>query len=507
MQNKRGKPMPRKKQETYEIFRRTLPNGNESKQFYARIQDENGKRRYVALGENKKLAKTKLSEVLIEVQKKKDALSTAKEETQTRTTFLEYVENSHFLGNKERGKRLEEKPDYLLNPLFLRAKNSSRERYGITRARCVNNLLRRLLIECNDELGSLQYNKITKKDVIALYFRLETGSLSDNFKTPSIKNALLDCLSSIYGYLMETEPEVEYNPFRTIKRFSENEKIREPLNRSQIQFLFASEQEINYKYRNQKITEEKETRQKAIEKIQVKDISENEKKSFITMIEKQSDSRIEKIKREPNFTDTPFYLFFLFCLATGCRKGEARALKYSSFKDFPWLRIERSFNTERNNIEDIGLPKMKKQRIIYLCETLQRKLSFCKPVLTSIQNNTLVYTKPENAFVFSEDKEGRFPLGITQLWNHWNTFSEAMGFTDNRITFHTLRHSFEATLDSEPNIKEAWIAKYCGWDNPNESPVQRNYRRTKNIFEKDANLILVADAVERIYFQSRVSDF
>lgn len=496
--------MPRKKEQTYELKQRKLPNGNLSTNYYARIPDENGKRQYVSFGPNIKNARVLLKQKLAEIEKEKTAASLKQPEEAKVQTFLEYVREKHFLGADKKGTRLDDNPEYLQNPLYLQAINNNRKRYGKRYARKVSGFLRRLLVDCNDEIGLCPYNKITKAQVVALKNRLETGTLSSNFKTAAVKNTVLDILSSIYGYIMDLDPSVEYNPFQMVKRFDEEDKIREPLNLAQIQMLFPTEDEINYKFKRLRIEEEKQSRAIAIKKIQDKSISESAKESFITMIMKESDQRIEKIEKEKAFTSTPYYLFFLFCLATGCRKGEIRALQYSSFCDFPWVRIERAFNTERNSREDIGLPKMKKKRIIYLCPTLQKKLSYCKPVLTSIQNNTLLYQKAPDSFVFSEDPEGKTPLGITQLWNHWNTFIKAMGYTTNRITFHYLRHTFEFLLDKEPGIKEAWIAKYCGWENPNESKVQRNYKRTKNPFEQDNNLRTLAEAVERIYFKSRI---
>lgn len=497
--------MPRKKIQTYELKRRKLPNGNLSENYYARLPEENGKKRkYVPFGSDYKTAQKKLKDELAKRARQKALTEETKPTKEHVPSFLEYVREKHFLGDDKKGTRLDDNPEYLQNPLYLQAKNNNRKRYGKRYARKVNGFLRRLLIDCNDEIGACPFNKITKPQVVALKNRLETGPLSSNFKSAAVRNTVLDILSSIYSYIMENDPLVEYNPFQMVKRFDEEDKIREPLNLAQIQMLFPTEEEINYKFKSLRIEEENQTRAIAIKKIQDKSILESAKEGFITMIMKESDQRIEKIRNEKAFTSTPYYLFFLFCLATGCRKGEVRALQYSSFCDFPWVRIERAFNTERNSREDIGLPKMKKQRIIYLCPTLQEKLSYCKPVLTSIQNNTRLYQKAPDSFVFSEDPEGKTPLGITQLWNHWNTFIKAMGYTTNRITFHYLRHTFEFLLDKEPGIKEAWIAKYCGWENPNESKVQRNYKRTKNPFEQDDNLRTLADAVERIYFKSRV---
>ena len=496
--------MPRKKTPTYELKRRKLPNGNLSENFYARLPDESGKRQYVSFGSDYKIAQKKLKDELAKRAKQKALAEETKPSKEEVQSFLKYVREKHFLGCEEKGAKLSDNPKYLLNPLFLRAKNSTKVRYGITRARSVNNILRRLLIDCNDEIGLCQFNKIKKPDVVNLKNRLESGKLADNFKTVPMKNSVLECLSSIYSYIKEHDPSVEYNPFRDKElRFEEDEEIREPLNRLQVQALFPSEQEINAKYRKQRMEDERLTRETAIQKIKKKNISDKAKESFITMIKKQSDGRLKKIEEEPDFTTTTFYFFFLFCLATGCRKGEARALQYSSFRDFPYVRIERSFNTERNSRNDIGLPKMKIQRVIFLCDTLKEKLSYCKPVLTSIQNNTREYSKAAEAFVFSEDEDGMKPLGITQLWNHWNTFIRAMGFTTNRITFHFLRHTFESMLDSEPDVKEAWIAKYCGWENPNESRTQRKYRQKKNPFEPDKNLEKLAEVIERVYFKSR----
>ena len=476
--------MPRKKEQSYKLSPRKLPNGNYTDNYYARIPDETGKKRkYVDCGPNLKLAKGVLKDKLAEIEKKRAAISSEQKTENKVQSFLEYVKEKHFLGCEKKGTRLSDNPEYLRNPLLIRAKNSTKIRYGITRARDVNNLLRRLLIDCNDEIGRCPYNHITKLQVVNLKNRLDSGELSDAFKSASMKNAVLECLSSIYSYIKEHDPSIEYNPFRDKElRFEEDEAIREPLNKLQIQTLFPSEEEINIKFRKQRIEDEKLTRKLAIQKIQKKSISDKEKESFITMIEKQSDGRLRKIEEEKAFTTTPFYLFFLFCLATGCRKGEARALQYSSFCEYPYVRIERSFNTERNSRDDIGLPKMKKQRLIYLCDTLKKKFEYCKPVLTSIQNDTREYCKAANAFVFSEDEDGMNPLGITQLWNHWNTFIRAMGFTTKRITFHYLRHTFETVLDAEPDVKEAWIAKYCGWENPNETRVQRRYRQKKRFF-------------------------
>ena len=118
--------------------------------------------------------------------------------------------------------------------------------------------------------------------------------------------------------------------------------------------------------------------------------------------------------------------------------------------------------------------------------------------------NYYEYIKAADAFVFSEDKDGMTPLGITQLSNHWDTFIKAMGFTTNRITLHYLRHTFESELDKEPDVKEAWIAKYCGWENPNETRVQRRYRQKKNPCERDPNLEKLSEVIERVYFQSKI---
>ena len=216
----------------YKVKKRVLPNGNLSKEYYAQILNEKGKKVWLKLGPNYKEAEKRLKAELEVISAKKRS---SKNVQNGKQTLLEYLVENHYF-----------EPE--LNVQYIFFKRTGRESYGLNHSKQVASYFHRLFDEdkANDEIGRIPYREISHKDALGLWQRLE---VSEIFKTNGVRNRLLDMLSSTYRFIQKDDRDLEENPFRTISPFDDRkeQKEREGMTIDQIRLLFADEDTINTK--------------------------------------------------------------------------------------------------------------------------------------------------------------------------------------------------------------------------------------------------------------------
>ena len=346
--------MPTKRKNLpYKIKRRVFSNGTESKDYYAQVRDEYGKKKWLKLGTNYKQAEHELLSYVETISQLRKGIAYEKSLPNYGETFLEYIDRQHYFEPEQ-------------NAQYVFYKKTGQESYGLHHSKQVANYFHRLFDEdkANDEIGKIPYREITHDDVLRLWQRLENSTI---FKTNSVRNRLLDMLSSTYRFIMKDDRDIAENPFRTVSPFDEkNEtKQREGMTVEQIKLLFTDEDTINSKITDYLIKQNENEAQRKAEQIQSSDKSDIEKKRLLSNLNTWKRKKNASYK-EYRFTDTQYYRYFLFMLGTGIRGAECRALQYSAFSQFPYVRIEKGFKEQNSERTSIAEPKWGKKRIIYL---------------------------------------------------------------------------------------------------------------------------------------------
>lgn len=441
----RGKtPLPHK---------RVFSNGKTSDDYYGHIRNEYGQKVWLNLGKNRKKAEADLKKEVARIERLKVELSSKEQTRKSNQTFLEYINAKHYF-----------EPERNVQYVFF--KRTGQESYGLYHSKQVANYYHRLFDEdkANDEIGKIPYRKITHEDALAFWKRLEK---STTFKTNIVRNRLLSILASTYTFIMKDDRSIPENPFKGIGSFNEDDEKKERVGMStdQIQHLFADETTINNKVIDYLIKQNEEEATEKAEQIKASDKSESQKKRLLSNLKTWKEKKNASYK-EYRFTDTQYYRFFLCMLGTGARGGELRALQYSAFTQFPYLRIEKAFKEQNSKRASIGAPKWGRKRVIYLSDTLQKMLDYAKPLSFDLYKNKHIFSHPADHFVFSQDG-GKTPLCANELRRKWTMFVCAMGFEEHLFTPHSLRHSITA-LFMENGIPEWLVIKWFGWSANNE---------------------------------------
>lgn len=147
-------------------------------------------------------------------------------------------------------------------------------------------------------------------------------------------------------------------------------------------------------------------------------------------------NEIEIIK---NNIDKPFGVFAFFLLYTGCRRGEALALRWKdiNFKD-KTITVSKSVYHVGNSPNIKKTKTKKSEREIPLLDILEKELKKIKG--------------KKSHYVFGEKDK---PLTNKRVYNAWKKYRETVGL-DEEVTPHVARHGF-ATICHEAgiNIKDA----------------------------------------------------
>lgn len=481
--------MPTKRKNLpYKIKHRILPNGNESKEYYAQVRNEYGKKIWLKLGTNYKQAEHDLLYIVETISHLRKGISYEQSLPNYNETFLEYLIRQHYFDPEQ-------------NVQYVFYKKTGQESYGLYHSKQVANYFHRLFDEdkANDEIGKIPYREISHDDVLQLWQRLENSTI---FKTNMVRNRLLDMLSSTYRFIMKDDRDIAENPFRTVSPFDEKKetKQREGMTVKQIKLLFADEDTINSKITEYLIKQNDEEAQQKAERIKSSNKSEIEKKRLLSNLNTWREKKNTSYK-EYRFTDTQYYRYFLFMMGTGIRGAECRALQYSAFSQFPYVRIEKGFKEQNSKITSIDDPKWGKKRIVYLCDSLQKMMEYAKPQGFDLYKNKTIYSQPSDHFVFSQDG-GNSPLCANELRRRWTMFLCAMGFEKHLFTPHSLRHSI-AALMMENGIPEWLVVQWCGWETSTVSKMVLNYAKKDWNYEYPEFEKLIAPLIEDKYFSTR----
>ena len=485
--------MARQKTKTpYKIAKRVLPNGKESNEYYSQVRNEFGKKKWLRLGPNYKEAEKKLKIEVAEIASKKEALKEEElfdeRKKNNRQTFLDYLKENHYF-----------EPE--LNIQYVFFKRTGRESYGLHHSKLVASVFHRLFDEdkANDPLGRIPYREITHNDCVELWKRLEN---SDIFITNGVRFRVLDILSSTYKFIQKDERDLVVNPFRTIAPFNDKaeRKDREGMTVDQIKLLFADENTINEKVVQYLIRTDEEKTAEKISKIENSGKTEVDKKRLIKDLQTWKEKK-RKTFESYRFTDTDYYKYFRFIMGTGLRGAECRALQYSSFVQFPYVLVDRSFKEQNSRTESIDNPKWGKKRIVFMCDSLQKMMDYAKPLKYDIYSNKHEFSAAPDAFVFS-NTGGKSPLCATEIRKRWTMFVCAMGFEKHLFTPHSLRHSI-AGLMMDNGIPEWFVVKWCGWETSTTNKMVLNYAKKKWNYEYPEFRELIAPVIEENFFSQQ----
>ncbi len=144
-----------------------------------------------------------------------------------------------------------------------------------------------------------------------------------------------------------------------------------------------------------------------------------------------------------------FYPLVLFLAETGCRLGEAAALRWVDVDvEAGWARICRSLSSGRN----LGPTKTKRERIVALSTRLQGVLLTERPPVFPVGPEHLVFTGATGGFLsWKLFGQKAFPRIVR----------EALG-PGRRATPHDLRHTW-ASLHMARGTPLKWIQEQGGW--------------------------------------------
>lgn len=145
--------------------------------------------------------------------------------------------------------------------------------------------------------------------------------------------------------------------------------------------------------------------------------------------------QIEKIKQSANL---PFGLFAFLIYETGCRRGEALAIKYEDID-----RKNKIVNITKSVYYESISPKIKEPKT----EKGHRSV----PLLDGL-NATL--KKKKTGYIFSNDS-GRTPLTRSDMLSMWKKYQAESGVT---VTPHQIRHGYATALfEAGVDIKTAQV--------------------------------------------------
>ncbi len=155
-----------------------------------------------------------------------------------------------------------------------------------------------------------------------------------------------------------------------------------------------------------------------------------------------SDTDIDTVM---NSYDQPFGLFAFFLLLTGCRRGEALAIRYSDINfQRKLIRINKNIVYHSNKpVVEEHTKTQAGMRNIVLLDALYEKLY------------PLSQTNSPDCFVFGK---GTTPYTNSEFRRRWQSYIDATGLT---LTPHQLRHAY-ATILYDAKIDEKLAQSFMG---------------------------------------------
>jgi integrase len=190
---------------------------------------------------------------------------------------------------------------------------------------------------------------------------------------------------------------------------------------------------------------------------------------LLAKVKRQQSREVEQVRswsreevaillRVTKVNEPRFHAFLAFLLHTGCRKGEACALKW---EDVDWqssrVSIRRSISRGQ-----LSPPKSGKARSIALSPALAEILD---DLLTERRRECLKRLWPEvPKWVFCSETGGLLdPSNITRTWYRVRRHAQAEGVRPLRL--HDARHSY-ASLALAAGKSVRWVAAQLGHSNP-----------------------------------------
>jgi integrase len=357
------------------------------------------------------------------------------------TTLLEKLKEDGWIAFDEN-----DKCQYWKNPKYIMAQTSSEVSYGVQQAKQVGSVLKRVFITNNDALGRIAYNKITKTDALAFRERLAKYNDIPN----ATKNEAMKAVRAIYTFWNYDET-ITFNPFRKSKSFHDFPKTtqdkRDVFSSAELQTIFNKE---------------------LMKKLYPKDAEWLE------------------------FLESDYYKSYLFCALTGLRSAEARCLIPSQIKDERILTVDRAFKEKNTKKSSIGLPKCDKTRVVLLCDSAYEIIA-----------DRLEEDEP-NKYIF-RNKRGTNAIEASRWNKNFSYFMKQLQakypsvFGGKYYTPHCLRKTLNTLLVNKYGCNPNLVIDYLGWG---ENIVKSNYSKIQKLhytFTKAEHLIVVAQAIERMY--------
>lgn len=334
---------------------------------------------------------------------------------------------------------------YENNPKYKMALNNEKMSYGVTHAKQVGRLLRRVFETYADPIGNLPYNQITKADVIALRERLA------NYEMPnSMKNEFMKAIRSVYTFWGSDET-ISFNPF--IKSLAFNDF---PRNTKDERDVFS-------------VDELRTIFSKKILKLMYPDDKEWLK-----------------------FLESDYFASYKFGALTGMRSAEIRALCSAQIQNDRILIVNRAFKEKNTKTSSIGKPKQNKSRVIVLCDS----------AYNIIRDN--LYVEDEYDYIFKNDT-GNNALEVSKWNKKWVYFIGKIQaklpqvFSNRYFTPHCLRKTLNTLLINKYHCNNELVVDYLGWGESGNQTALSKVQREHYLITKAQDLLPIAQTIERMY--------
>lgn len=305
-----------------------------------------------------------------------------------------------------------------------------------------------------DEIGDINYMKITKKDAKAFKERMIKAKDSrGNPLKPSKVNRILAAFSVAFDYLIKTESLDIKNPF--------------------------SKKELD-RMREKTLTEKFVFQPKEIKRLLDDELLKMCYDVSAVIQESAHCVRHYDYDWWFNFINSSQYKMLSLMALSGLRSNEAAALTKGQFdkEHFRIVKINNAFKIAPNaaqmkayldgdkSLKIFGLPKNGEERTIVLCD---KAFYIVKPLLDACQND-------DDLIFVSKNEEGKYHnlhhLYYIGLKHNYRAFLKM--FCDKfkikvpeneKVSAHCLRTTLNTNLLKDPDVsvKESWIASYMGW--------------------------------------------
>lgn len=156
----------------------------------------------------------------------------------------------------------------------------------------------------------------------------------------------------------------------------------------------------------------------------------------------------------------PYWLFILrLTLATGCRRGEIAAMRWSALDDDGWLRVRNSVCFDRGQMV-LSNTKNDRPRTIALDEETVRWWHRERERAQNLYRASFGQDLPAEAFVFASDPGGTRAIQPDKVTYQWRVICDAAGI--ERAEFREMRNWHATTLDIDFDYSLESIGRRLG---------------------------------------------